>query len=103
VPLSNIVPRGFGFVHHSIAILYHQVPNPNITIRDFLIAIRGAWQLLDPGGGAFDLMARRVLCSNAHLGAALTRLLATVPDGDGEPHAAGYVAPPPQVRPLSPH
>jgi hypothetical protein len=31
------VPRGFGFVHHSIAILYHQVPSPNITIRNFFI------------------------------------------------------------------
>jgi hypothetical protein len=39
VPLSNFVPRGFGFVHHSIAILYHEVPNPNITIRNFLIAV----------------------------------------------------------------
>ena len=29
MPLSNFVPRGFGLVHHSIAILYHQVPNPN--------------------------------------------------------------------------
>jgi hypothetical protein len=26
VPLSNFAPRGFGFVHHSIAILYHEVP-----------------------------------------------------------------------------
>jgi hypothetical protein len=33
------VPRGFGFVHHSIAILYHEVPNPNLTIRNFLIAV----------------------------------------------------------------
>jgi hypothetical protein len=40
VPLSNFVPRGFGFVHHSIAILYHQVTNPNITIRNFFIAVR---------------------------------------------------------------
>jgi hypothetical protein len=39
VPLSNFVSRGFGFVHHSIAILYHEVPNPNITIRNFLIAV----------------------------------------------------------------
>jgi hypothetical protein len=39
VPLSNFVPRGFGFVHHSIAILYHEVPNPNITIRNCLIAV----------------------------------------------------------------
>jgi hypothetical protein len=39
VPLSNFVPRGFGFVHHSIAILYHEVPNPNITIRNFFIAV----------------------------------------------------------------
>jgi hypothetical protein len=39
VPLSNFVPRGFGFVHHSIAILDHQVPNPNLTIRNFFIAV----------------------------------------------------------------
>jgi hypothetical protein len=39
VPLSNFVPRGFGFVHHSIAILYHEVPNPNLTIRNFFIAV----------------------------------------------------------------
>jgi hypothetical protein len=39
VPLSNFAPRGFGFVHHSIAILYHQVPNPSITIRHFFIAV----------------------------------------------------------------
>jgi hypothetical protein len=36
VPPSNFVPRGFGFVHHSIAILYHEVPNLSITIRNFL-------------------------------------------------------------------
>jgi hypothetical protein len=41
VPLSKFVPRGFGFVHHSIAILYHEVPNPNLTIRDFFIAVGG--------------------------------------------------------------
>jgi hypothetical protein len=40
VPLSNFVPRGFGFVHHSIAVLYHEVPNPNLTIRSFFIAVR---------------------------------------------------------------
>jgi hypothetical protein len=39
VPLSNFVPRGFGFVHHSIAILYHQVSNLSITIRNFCIAV----------------------------------------------------------------
>jgi hypothetical protein len=41
VPLSIFVPRGFGFAHHSIAILYHQVPNPNLTIRNFFIAVWG--------------------------------------------------------------
>jgi hypothetical protein len=41
VPLYNFVPRGFGFVHHSIAILYHAVPNPNLTIRHFCIAVGG--------------------------------------------------------------
>jgi hypothetical protein len=41
VPLSNFVPRGFGFVHHSRAILYHEVPHPNLTTRNFLIAVAG--------------------------------------------------------------
>jgi hypothetical protein len=38
VPLSNFAPRDFGFVHHSIAILFHEVPNLSITIRNFFIA-----------------------------------------------------------------
>jgi hypothetical protein len=42
VPLSRFVPRGFGFVHHSIAILYHEVRNPNLTIRSCFIAVRRA-------------------------------------------------------------
>jgi hypothetical protein len=29
----------FGCVHHSIALLYHEVPNPNLTIRNFSIAV----------------------------------------------------------------
>ena len=41
MPLSNFVPWGFGFAHHSIAILYHEVPNPHLTIRNFLIAVGG--------------------------------------------------------------
>jgi hypothetical protein len=40
------VPRGFGFVHHSIAILYHEVPNLSITIRNFFIAVHQAAQVL---------------------------------------------------------
>jgi hypothetical protein len=38
VPISKFAQRGFGFVHHSMAILYHEVPNPNVTIRNFFIA-----------------------------------------------------------------
>ena len=44
VPLSRFVLRGFGVVHHSIAILYHEVPNPNLTIRNL--------SSLAPGRGA---------------------------------------------------
>jgi hypothetical protein len=39
------VPRGFGFVHHSIAIFCRAVPNLrsiSITIRHFFIAVRTA-------------------------------------------------------------
>ena len=32
--------RGFGFVHHSRAIFCRAVPNPNITIRNFFIAVQ---------------------------------------------------------------
>jgi hypothetical protein len=42
VPLSTFVPRGFKFVHHSLAILYHEVPNPYLTIRNFYIAVQPA-------------------------------------------------------------
>ena len=45
VPLSNFVPRGFGVFHHSIAILYHEVPNPNLTIRNFFIAVQRTEEL----------------------------------------------------------
>jgi hypothetical protein len=30
VPLSNFAPRGFGFVHHSIAILYQKGADPHL-------------------------------------------------------------------------
>jgi hypothetical protein len=43
VPLSNFVRRGFGFVHHSTnkkrQPFSHEVPSPNITIRNFFIAV----------------------------------------------------------------
>jgi hypothetical protein len=54
----TFVPRGFGFVHHSIAILDHQVPNPNLTIRNFfdrstrVAALASQWPLsLSLGSG----------------------------------------------------
>jgi hypothetical protein len=33
--------RGFGFVRHSRTLFCHAVPNPNITIRNFCIAVAG--------------------------------------------------------------
>ena len=52
MPLSNFVPRGFGFVHHSIANLYHEVPNLSITIRNFFIAVGDGVVPRAVGGGA---------------------------------------------------
>jgi hypothetical protein len=46
--------EGFGFVHHSIAILYHEVPNPYITIRNFFIAV-GPWVGAERGWGQSTL------------------------------------------------
>jgi hypothetical protein len=55
VPLSRFVPRGFGFVHHSIAILYHEVPYLSITIRNFFIAVGGS---MAPSTPHIDTMPR---------------------------------------------
>jgi hypothetical protein len=57
VPLSNFVPRGFAFVHHSIAILSHEVPNPSLTIRDFVIAVGGAAGAAAGGAAVLELAA----------------------------------------------
>ena len=43
--------------------------------------------VLDPSGQPFVLDARRVLCANKHVAAALVQCLSTVPDGPLEPHA----------------
>jgi hypothetical protein len=41
---SQLGWRGFGFVHHSRTLFCRAVPNPNITIRNFFIAVRcWAW------------------------------------------------------------
>jgi hypothetical protein len=79
VPLSNFVPRGFGFVHHSIAILYHQVPNPYLTIRNFFFAVgvpdtprtlRGSTRFT-PDGSPAQPSARKVKQSLKKLNLAL--------------------------------
>jgi hypothetical protein len=41
VPLSKFVPRGFGFVHHSIALLCHEVQTLISRFANFFIAVRG--------------------------------------------------------------
>lgn len=50
-----------------------------------LIVEEAGGQLLDPSGGPFALMSRRVLATNAHLGAAAAKVLATCPEGPLEP------------------
>ena len=47
MPLSDFVPRGFGIVHHSIATLYHQVPNANTVSR---IAYFASLYVVEAGG-----------------------------------------------------
>ena len=58
VPLSNFAPRGFGFAHHSIATLYHEVPNLISRFATFASqytaapsAARGAARHPQRGGG----------------------------------------------------
>jgi hypothetical protein len=45
--------RGFGFVHHSRTIFCRAVPNPNITIRNFSIAV---WRRVRVGGASMRLL-----------------------------------------------
>jgi hypothetical protein len=71
VPLSRFVPRDFGFVHHSIAILYHEVPNPNITIRNFFIAVGGGRALAYTFGVESSTPAAAVAAKSALAAAAV--------------------------------
>jgi hypothetical protein len=70
VPLSYFVPMGLGFVHHSIAFLYHEVPRTYLTIRDSFIAV---------GGGA----------GRAQQGGVPQRRRERVREGDAAPQDAG--------------
>ncbi|WIA39549.1 hypothetical protein OEZ86_005638 [Tetradesmus obliquus] len=49
-------------------------------------------QVLDPAGGAWDVMSRRVLASNAHLGPAVAQLLAGCKTSSEEPPAPAAAA-----------
>jgi inositol-phosphate phosphatase / L-galactose 1-phosphate phosphatase len=42
-------------------------------------------QLLDPAGGPWEIMSRRVLAANATLGPAVAALLAACPTSEEEP------------------
>jgi hypothetical protein len=76
VPLSNFVPRGFGFVHHSIAILCHESAHPYISIRTFCVAVCGlALPLTAHGGGPQP----RPTCAD---GSKLTQLLSEALGGN---------------------
>jgi hypothetical protein len=78
---------GFGFVHHSIAILYHQVPNPSITIRNFSIAVCGVGTLVS------SAMPRSLVTAPAAAAAAnsIARFESRICPGPGsnQPHASG--------------
>ena len=56
-PLYNFVPRGLGFVHHSIATLCHEVPN--LTIRNFCFCCTSGGVPHAPSAAA-AAVARRV-------------------------------------------
>ena len=74
--------RGFGLVHHSIAILYHEVPNPNLTTRCLPCSRDTA--PLGPTA-AVSLAAARAARSTAASGLATLATLATLAE---EPSAA---------------
>jgi hypothetical protein len=98
VPLSNFVPRGFGFVHHSIGILYHEVPNPNLTIRNFFIAVR-LQGLLESKTGREN----RLVAAKSHLTSPLHGPQSVVPrGGSADVLFAASTAPLPSPSPYAP-
>jgi inositol-phosphate phosphatase / L-galactose 1-phosphate phosphatase len=52
-----------------------------------LVVTEAGGRVLDPAGGRFNLMSRRVLSTNAHLGEKVVAILQNVPDAIGEPPA----------------
>lgn len=50
-----------------------------------LILTEAGGQVLDPAGGQFDMMSRRVLGTNGYLGESVSRVLKEIPDAPGEP------------------
>lgn len=56
-----------------------------------LVVREAGGQVLDVAGGPFSVMARRVLATNAHLGAAMAAVLREQPLGPREPR------PPPSI------
>lgn len=50
-----------------------------------LMVTEAGGQVLDPSGAPFDIMSRRVLATNAHLGQGLAAVLRTCPEGPREP------------------
>jgi hypothetical protein len=107
VPLSNFVPRGFGFVHHSIAILYHEAPNPYLTIRNFLIAVQHpelpAEATRRPSAVGHMVEGTRAVCGGTTLAAAwlccggglLLLPLLLLPEHHAAAAAEGWTGPPP--------
>lgn len=57
-----------------------------------IILAEAGGQVLDPAGGPFDLMARRVLGANAHLGQGMAAILreAKLAATEPQPPAAGW-------------
>ena len=65
MPLSNSTPRENGFVHHSIAIVYHEEPNPKITVRSFFIAVQACMR---DGSGWLTLELKRMRADRLAVG-----------------------------------
>jgi inositol-phosphate phosphatase/L-galactose 1-phosphate phosphatase len=51
-----------------------------------LIVEEAGGKVIDPSGGSFSLMGRRVMASNAHLADQAAALIGPIPLGPKEPH-----------------
>lgn len=85
----SVLQRGLGSVARGRLDAYFEigVGGPWDMAAGALITTEAGGTVLDPAGGPFNLMSRRVLAANALVGPKVAAILASRPLGPNEPEA----------------